>query len=316
MPPRLTRLLIAGLVAGLVVLGVVQVRSEQHARVEAELAEASFAYSQALSARGDELFAPTQAASQHLAALEHTLQEHLTLTERLLDAVISDRERLESELQEAAVALELASQLEPPEVPRHLIGTPGAQLADELTSLRERAADLATQLRELTEVSQRWSSALVMLEQRARAYVELVESHDPSTDPQELAEAWRAERAPLHAYLDATSRAVEVDGLEPYAMAHRDYVEANLAWVDEAVGLLEAGELDAYNRRYEELFGGPDPFGFTAATTAGAEVALDRGAVAASRAARRMAVALLDDLAKLRRRIPAVLAPAPSPSAT
>lgn len=315
MSPRLTRLLAAGLVAGLVALGVFQVRNQQDARTDAEKAAAAFAYSQQVTARHDALLSPSQRAAQDLAALQQVLVEHLAQTDRAFEAIADDRARLARRLVAAADDLAEATTADDPEVPSHLIGSRAAGLSEDVGRLRERAGTLADDLRAVAATSERWSEAVRTLDARAREYVAAVEAHAPTDDPDELTAIWEAERAPLEAYRNAAGLARDVAGLEAYAAAHLTYAEDNVAWIDEAVGLLADGQLDAYNQRFEELFAAADPFGFGAASTAAAEDALTSGVIADLDRARGQVSAYLDALTELRRRTPAVLAPAPSPSA-
>lgn len=315
MTPRTRRLLVAVLVVGLTVLAVVQFRDQHRARTEAERAELAFEYSQALTQRLDALRAPAQAAAQHVAALRQTLVEHLTVTDRELDAIAADRERLVRELDRAAASLAEAAAVQAPTPPRHLEGTPAAAMATDLAELHGHAAGLSDQLDRLTDAATRWSTSVITLEQRAVEYVAAVADHAPSTDPEELAATWEAERAPLEAYRNAAGLALDVGGLDGLAAAHLRYAESNLDWVDEAAELLAAGDLDTYNARVAELFDNADPFGFAAATTAAAEEALTAGAIAASEDAGAAVAAFLADVTELRRRTPAVLAPpGPRPS--
>jgi hypothetical protein len=289
--------------------GIVQVRSQVESRREAAVAEARYAFQQQLNLSYDGMAEPAREATVALSGVREILQQHLALTGRTGEELAVERDQRLAEIRDLARRLREASTATPPIVPEELAPVPPASLGEQLSSLKDEADALATQLDDVAESVETWTSALAHLRRGALTFVAAAESHEATTDPTTLADQWRSERASLEAYRAAVDRAADVPGLVPVVAAHRAYIDANLAWIDEAVALLEQAELDAYNARLREVFGVPDPFGFSATLQAALEESFDLGVLAELAVTRDAATAFLDRLAEAARLAPILLRP-------
>lgn len=257
----------------------------------------------------------TQNGADAAASLRVTLQEHLTVSERTDEELATDRDLQQAALTDAAERLRTHASADPPEIPE--LADAGA-LEPEVERLREHqetALRLADDFEDGAARAQRWAQALTELRAAADRYVETVEGQPDTHDPERLQRLWREERDILMDYREAAQRAEEVEGLAPLAQAYLDYIDANLAFVDEVIALLEQEEIDAYNRRLDEVFEEPeDPFGFQAAVTDATEQSLDAGVIAGLAETRQRAVEYLAELQAAAAALDPSPAPVPTPA--
>lgn len=318
---RITGLILAALV---LIGGVLQVRSQREARRDAEVSHARYAFQQELTLAYDAMAEPARDASVALSELREILQQHLALTGRTGDEIAADRDTRVDALLTATDRLAAAADAPPPVVPVALQPSAPVALTEQLAGLRSEAATLAEDLPELITRVDAWTAALARLRQDALAFVEVAESHAATTDPAQLAAQWRLERDALGPYRASAEAAASDPGLAPVAATHLAYIDANLAWIDEATALLDAGDLDRYNVRLQEVLGGDDPFAFRANLQAAIEQAFDLGVLAELATGRDRATVLLDRIAEARRLMPILLRPSdadaepsdPSPTPT
>lgn len=300
---------ITALVAGmlLVVAGVWLTVTRIQARNDAAVARARTAFQQDLTLAYDAIGEPTQRASTALSTLRELLQEQLAVSGRTGEELAAERDDELTALTRAAAQVTAASAAPVPAAAPELDPDAPTSLNRHLAQLRIDAQDLAEELEATAAAVLRWTTALAELRRAALAYAEAAGAQPDTTDPTALAASWRSERPALEVYGAAADAAADVPGLAPIAAAHRAYVDANLAWIAEAVDLLDAGRLNTYNRRLDEVFGVDDPLGFRAALEDAVERSFDSGVLTDLDRARDRATELLDRIGEARRVAPVVL---------
>ena len=264
-------LVLLGLV-GLVKVGLDR-RAARAAAVASATDEARVIIARQVRAFGAPAFAGAEAAGE----LRMTLQEHLTVSARSDEQLADDCRRLQGALAYASRDLRELAAAPVPDLPADADRDALSDALTQLEQVDQRGAQLSQTYLAAAHASERWAAALLTMREHHQRYVDTVSAQPESHDPQELLALWEAERVVLDGYRDAVEAAAQVPGLELLAAAYLAYVDANLAWVDEAVDLLAAGDVDTYNARLTQLFAVPDPFGFRAAVADATTRSLDTG---------------------------------------
>lgn len=283
---RRRRMLVGGAALGLLIAGAVlsvmtflQQQANRDAELRADRIEARAEFAEAIVVQAEDYELPATAIRRDAPDLRTVLEEFVTAT------VVSDSEltrRVEVLLirleQEAATVGDLTDRAVPE--PGALVGTNQAvEVLRELETLRAEATALAAEVPLAANDVRTWSGVVRDVNDAVAAHIEQVESEEPTSNPRELIELWRAERPALLRLSAAATAADDVEGLETWAGAHHDYARSLLDWIEEAVELLQADEFDAYNERFEEVFATEDPFGFNAAVAATTDDALSSPAL-------------------------------------
>ena len=278
---RRRRWLVGGGVLGLVLvlayllgstLAADQRRQDARDRVAQQAAEAAFA--QVVVDRAEAYEAPAAAVAVDSTALRAALEEHLAASRRSIPELVEVVELTSASLDETATTVDELTARELPPLDGLVTEQDAAVVLGELAQLRIEATAMVEEIGAVTDDARGWSSAVADVDAALTAHADAVVAKPTGTSPDELAAGWRSEVAPLEQLVAAAERAAAVPGLAAWAEAHRAYAEGTLAFVDEAVALLEAGETERYNQLFVGTFGEEDPFGFVAAARAGAEEAL------------------------------------------
>lgn len=248
--------------------------AEDRARLEARVAAAEATFARAAVDEAEAYREPAQQVLVAAPLLRTTLEEHLVPTERGPRAIARSVDETTTTLLEAAAELERVAGRELPALDPLVDEDDRAAVLAALQQLRADAGALVEELRAASEEARLWSTAVLDLDAALAAHVAVVDAKPPGDDPETLASGWEAEREPLEALARQATTSAEVPGLERWATAHRTYAEGTLAFIDEAVPLLEDGDVEEYNALYSATFGGPDPFRFAEEARAGAEEAL------------------------------------------
>ncbi len=278
---RRRRLLVGGAVLGLVIAGavlavmtVLQQQANRDAELAADRAEARAAFAEAVVQRAEDYEPPALAVLQDAPALRAVLEQFLSTTETTDDELGRQVEVLLAALDADAAAVAELRAREVPEPAEEIDATRAVIVLRELETLRAEADALADEVPVARNDVRTWVGVVRDVNDAVTAHVEQVEAEEATSDPEELIELWRAERPALLRLSAAASAADDVPGLAAWADAHQAYARDLLDWIDEAVGLLQEGELETYNERFDELFATDDPFGFNAAVAAATEEAL------------------------------------------
>jgi hypothetical protein len=256
-----------------------------------------------VQARSVALTAPARAIDLDAEQLRRTLEDMLVVSERDDDELATDRATLLAALARDAEVLRDLVTAPPPGVPALLDPDRVAPVVRGLTDATAEAAALADEVEAAVRDARAWAGAVELLAGRAAAYAATVSELPAADDPEELATLWEAEREPLESLTAAAAEAAAVAGLEELAAAYGAYATANLAWIDEAVALLEGDDAETYNERLDELFGIPDPFGFNLAVANATSAALRAPALEGLTDLRRRTLQLRRDLAELDRTV-------------
>lgn len=283
---------------------------DQRATHRATLAAAAAEIRADLAARYAAMEGATSAGADSAGSLRVTLQEHLTVSDRSDDQLATDRQNQQALLADAGQRLQRLASDPAPE----LAGALGADaVADDLDTFavaQQRASQLGERFATLAAEAERWAAALTHLRAAAERYVATVEGQPQTNDPNRLRAQWEEERTVLADYRAAAEAAAQVPGLEPIGQAYLTYIEHNAAFAEEAIGLLGAGSIDAYNARLREVFGAEDPFGFDAAVATATGPSLEAGVLGDLPAVHADAIQLQRALEAER----ADVAPTPTPS--
>lgn len=283
---RRRRILIGSAVLGLVVVGAVvvvmaalQQRANDEAEQAAARARARAAFATELVDQAEAYEPAATSIAGDAAALRSTLEELLSTTEasdeELARRVEEDAEML---VADAAAITELTERDLP--TPPDLLDEGRVEIVlRELEQLRAEAGALQEEVPAAVADARDWAAAVTAVNDTLAAHVEQVEAEAATSDPDELAAQWEAERGPLEDLADAADAAGGIDGLATWAAAHGDYARAVLEWTEEAASLLEQRDLDTYNDRVAELFDTDDPFGLNAAVAAATPTALSSPAL-------------------------------------
>lgn len=309
-PPRRRRLAIGAGVAVAILAGVVithQVITADAAATEAERRAASAEFARDVAAVRTTIADPAREGQTAATAL---LRHQLSLVAgEVPDPAVGDG--LVEQLQAAGAELADAAGTPMPPRPTILPVATVDPVFDRLRGLEEQAADLAVRFEVAADDAASWLAAVRDLDEAALTYAASTEQLPDSDDPDALASAWRAEHERLEPYADAIERAGEHEASAPLADAHALLVDGMGDTTEEAVALLEAGDVDAYNALIADRLSGDDPFGFGAALeTARAEIA-DAAIEGDLEETRARALGLLTELEELRRAAPAQLVELP-----
>jgi hypothetical protein len=278
---RRRRLLVGGAVLGLVIAGavlavmtVLQQQANREAELASDLAEARADFAEAVVERAEDYEPPARAVEEDARALRAVLEQFLTTTETSDGELGRQVEVLLVALDADAAAVAELRARDVPEPAEVLDPTRAVIVLRELETLRAEADALADEVPLARNDVRTWLGVVRDVNEAVAAHIEQVEAEESTSDPQELIELWRAERPALLRLSAAASAADDVAGLAAWADAHEAYARDLLDWIDEAVELLQEGEIAAYNERFDELFATDDPFGFNAAVAAATEEAL------------------------------------------
>lgn len=278
---RRRRLLVGGAVLGLVIAGavlavmtVLQQQANHEAEIASDRAEARAAFAEAVVDRAEDYEPPATQVEQDAGELRATLEQFLTETDATDDELAQRADALVARIEEQAATIEELTARDVPQPPELVDADRAVAVLRELETLRAEAGALEAEAPvALNDVAQ-WRGVVTDVNQAVADHVEQVESEEATSDPDELIALWRDERPFLLRLSAAATAADGVPGLEAWAGAHQQYAEDLLAWIEEAVGLLEDGEIETYNERFDELFDTEDPFGFNAAVAAATDDAL------------------------------------------
>jgi hypothetical protein len=218
-------------------------------------------------------------------------------------------ERLLDQLRAAADELDEAEQAPLPHRAEVLDDATADPVFAQLAAIDGRAADLAATFREATDGARAWLQAVRDLDAAAVAYADSTGDLPETDAPEAVADAWRADQERLADYADAVARAEVNEVSAPLAAAHRQLVDGMRALADEAVSLLEAGDLDGYNALLAERLDADDPFGFGARLDEARAAVADTAIAGPLEDTRARALGLLTDLERLRQATPPRYAP-------
>lgn len=285
---------------------------DQRAERRAEVAAANREVRSEIAERERDLRGAVATGADAAASLRLTLEEHLTVSQRTDEELTTARVDGQQALQRAAQQITEVVERPAPQIPEDADADALADDLERLEELEQRASDLADRFGQVVDAVNRWSDALAELRAQAQRYVETVENQPETHDPDRLRRLWEEEKAVLAEYRTAAQAAAELEGLAPLAQAYLDYIDANVAFADEMIALLEEGDIDAYNQRLNETFEATDdPFGFQAAIEEGTDAALDQGVFETLRSLRTDATDLLAELDEAIEDV----APSPAPTA-
>lgn len=283
---RRRRLVIGSAILGLVVVGAVlavMTLLQQQANTEAERAsdraEARAAFAATVVDRVEDYEPPANAITDDAADLRTALEQFLTETE-VSDRVLATQvSTTVARLEAAAASVEELVARDIPTPPDLIDSNRAVEVLREMETLRVEANALAGEVSLAINDAEQWLGLVRDVNASVAAHVAQVESEEATSDPDELVTLWRDER-PAVLRLSASATAADgIPGLERWAGAHAQYAEDLLAWIDEAVALLQDGELATYNDRFDEVFETDDPFGFNAAVAAATDDALESPAL-------------------------------------
>lgn len=295
----------AGLVAGAVQIRAASAEQQQHAKAEARLD-----LNREVSELRAALTGPASQAQIAAAALRLNLHETVTGSDRDADAIADDRARLVAQLRTAADALEEASTTPLPERPSVLSVAVVDPVFIRLERLENQAAETAERLRLAAKTAEDFGAAADTLQAAAEAYLATVDNLPDSSDPDTLATNWRNELVRLDRYQQAVDEAAEVGELALLVDAHRVLIDGMREVAQQAVSLLEDGDLDGYNALLAAHLDTDDPFGFRTTLKEATELSVRGTALERLRDARGYALGLLTKLELLRRDTPAAIADA------
>lgn len=278
---RRRRLLIGGAVLGLIIAGavlavmtVLQQRANTEAQLASARADARAEFARAVVGRSEDYEPPASAVAEDAGKLRATLEQFLTETAVADDELARRVDTLQLSLEDHAATLEALTTREVPDPPDLIDPEPAIAVLRELETLRAEAGALAEEIGVAERDVDRWLEAVRDVNQAVADHVRQVESEETTSNPSELVELWRDERPGLLRLSAAATAAGQVPGLEPWADAHQQYAVELTSWIEEAVELLQDGEIETYNERFDELFDTEDPLEFNAAVAAATDDAL------------------------------------------
>ncbi|MDP9022461.1 MAG: hypothetical protein M3N57_07160 [Actinomycetota bacterium] len=219
------------------------------------------------------------ATADTAADLRLTLQQYLIESPRSDEELNTDRLNQQAALDDVGRRLQERANAPPPDLPDFARRRALAAELQRLAAFRSSAGDLGERAVALAARAEQWAAALLHLRAERDRYIAFVQDQPDTQDPAELRQQWESERAVLADYRAAAEAANDVAGLETVADAYLTYVEHNMAFAEEAIALLTLGDLDEYNTRVREVFGGADPFGFQAAVATALGQSLDAGVI-------------------------------------
>ncbi|MGH3443435.1 MAG: hypothetical protein ACRDUY_15595 [Nitriliruptorales bacterium] len=277
----------------------------------AEVAAANAEVRSDIAARLSSIAAAATEGAEAAASLRLTLQEHLTVSDRTDEQLATDRDLQTAALADASKQLARNAEAPAPTVPESADESAINGDLDVLESAQEQAGELADSFAGLVDSSEQWADTLVTLRARAERYVETVDNQPNTHDPGRLLELWGEELDVLKEYREAAAQAGKVPGLEAVAEAYLTYVDANIEFAEEAIGLLKEEKIDTYNERLRETYGTADPFDFQSGVAEATQQSLEAGVLADLAEATRGA----EQLSQRMRTRERTLLPTPSPSA-
>lgn len=283
---RRRRLLIGTAVLGLVVVGAVlavMTFLQQQANTEAEeasdRAEARAAFAEVVVAQVEDYEPPANAITDDAADLRTALEQFLTETEVSDQVLATQVSTAVDRLGTAAANVEELVARDIPTPPDLIDSNRAVAVLRAMETLRVEANALAGEVSLAINDAEQWLGLVRDVNASVAAHVAQVESEEATSDPEELIALWRDERPALLRLSASATAADDVPGLERWAEAHQQYAEDLLAWIDEAVELLQDRELETYNDRFDEAFETDDPFGFNAAVANATDEALESPAL-------------------------------------
>jgi hypothetical protein len=254
--------IVAVVASFLVVIGATWWIIDWRAQRAAEIEAANTQVRSEIADQYAELASAARLGADSTGELLANLQEHLTVTERDDEIIAEEREELKTTVRESGAALQRLSTRELPEIPERADEDAITEDLEGLVEAQDRAGTLGMELTTAALRVDFWAETLATLRAQSDRYVETVEGQPDTSDPDQLQEQWEEELEVLGDYRDAAEATAEVPGLGPLAEAYLTYIDANIEFAQEAIELLEAGEIDEYNDRLREVFGDDDPFGF------------------------------------------------------
>lgn len=278
---RRRRLLIGGAALGLVValaalaiMTALQQQANNQAREGAQRASARAAFAEDVVLAAEDYKPIAATVDTQAGTLRDALEQHLAETERS-DAELAAQASTASErLLAASEAIAALTARDVPQPPELVDADRAVEVLVALETLRAEANALSGEIEVAVRDAEQWLATVSDVNQALAAHIEQVEAEATTSDPGELISLWRDERPALLRLSVAATAADDLDGLGPWARAHADYADGVGGWIDEAVTLLDTGEIDTYNERFDEVFGVDDPFGFGAAVAAATDDAL------------------------------------------
>jgi hypothetical protein len=298
---RLTSLLLGLALVAATGLALLQVRADAAAEEEAERRAAQHELDREVFELRNELATPAHAAERTTAELLVAVVETVTGSERDPEAVRATLDRLIGDLHAAADHLEEAAAQPMPTRPQAIPVPTADAIFARLQGVEDQAAELAAQVRQTAEEAEAFATAAHELSSAAAAYAASTQQLPDSDDPDVLADAWRAERDHLDRYRDAVDLAADTAGLEELAGSHAEFVDTLRTLADDSVAALEAGNVDGYNARLEEVLGDEDASALTDELVTATEQALEAATLRELQETRRALLELLIDLEDLRR---------------
>lgn len=307
---RRRRWLVGGAVLGVVVvlafvLGVTLAAdiAQDRAAADAALADAEADLAMAVVVLAEGLERPALQVGIDAPVLQMALEDHLVVTDRTPDDLASTVERTSTSLAASADELDGLAAQEPPTADPLVDAEDRDAVLTDLEQLRVDAEVLVEELRAVVDAVGPWTAAVTAVDEALAAHTAVVEGRGDDTDPAALAAGWEAELEPLGTLVATAADAAAVPGLEAWATAHEQYAQDTRAFVEEAVALLETGELEEYNALFLATFGTDDPFGFQAAARTGATVALESDPIAAVVAVDERAAIVVDAVTTVERTV-------------
>lgn len=253
---------------------------DRRARNRTAVVEATASVRDAINARYAAMGGAATQGADAAGALRITLQEHLTVSQRTDQQLTADRQRAQTTLTATGQQLQNLAAAPPPAVPELANMRQLRPQLERLADMQRRAGELGGRYLALSAASERWATTLGQLRSQAARYVSTVEAQPEIHDPAGLRGLWEKERDVLREYRAAADAAKRIPGLAPLADAYLAYIDANLRFADEAIKLLNDGQIDPYNQRLRQTFGVPDPFGFQASIARATTSSIDSGVIA------------------------------------
>lgn len=283
---RRRRILIGSAVLGLVLVGAVlavMTVLQQQANTEAELAsdraEARAAFASDVVDQVEDYEPPARAVDDDAAELRGSLEQFLTETEASDRVLATEVDTTVARLGASASSIAELTARDIPAPPELIDSNRAVEVLRAMERLRVEADALATEVSLAVNDAQHWLGLVRDVNDAVAAHVAQVEGEVATSNPSELIDLWRAERPALLRLSAAATAADGVAGLESWGQAHQQYAEDLLAWIDGAVVLLQDGDLETYNERFDELFDTDDAFGLDAAVAAATDDALESPAL-------------------------------------
>lgn len=283
---RRRRILIGSAVLGLVLVGTVLAVItvlQQQANTEAELAsdraEARAAFARDVIDQVEDYEPPARVVEDDAVALRRTLEQFLTETETSDRVLATQADTTVARLSAAASSIAELTARDIPAPPELIDANRAVEVLRAMETLRVEADALTAEIPLAVNDVRQWLGLVRDVNDAVATHVVQVEAEEATSNPGELIDLWRSERPALLRLSASATAADGVPGLESWGQAHHQYTADLLAWIEEAVGLLQDGDLDTYNERFDELFDTDDPFGFDAAVAAATDDALESPAL-------------------------------------